>query len=358
MLRRVSIARLLIGCAVTVLAGISLTALALALGSGPTPPAKPLAQAVHDALSAPRPQGFSAEVQFTDHLLDGAQLASGEGEEGTGGSLATSPLLSGASGRMWVSAAGEVRIELQAEKGDTQIVYDGSELELYDASSNTLYRLKAPREESSATDQPSGSPPTLGEVEHALAHLSEHARVSAAEPADIGGRPAYEVKLSPQQGGSLFAGVSLAFDADNGVPLRAAVYSTQSSSPVLELTTSSISYGPVAESVFQIQPPADAKVEEVQIPHEHANKESAEKDHGQLTIHGHGPTAIAVLEQRQHGSQSSLPAGLPHVKLGSVTATELQSELGTLLTFERAGIRYLVLGSLEPGPIEAFARGL
>ena len=354
-LRRVSLARLLLGCAVAAVAGVSLTALALALGSGPTPPAKPLAQAVHDALTGPRPQGFSAEIQFTDHLLDGAQLASGEGEQGGGGSLATSPLLSGASGRMWVSADGKLRIELQAEKGDTQIVYDGSEIELYDASTNTVYRLKAPKRDATGGK---GSPPTLGQVEEALAHLSQHAHVSAAEPTDVGGRPAYEVRLSPQQGGSLFAGVSLAFDADNGVPLRAAVYSTRSSSPVIELSASSISYGPVDESVFQIQPPANAKVEDVQLPHRSAKHAGMGAD-GHLTVHGHGPTAIAVLESKQQGAaHSSLPEGLPHVKIGSVTATELQSELGTLLSFERAGVRYLVLGSLAPEPIEAFARGL
>jgi outer membrane lipoprotein-sorting protein len=354
-LRRVSLARLLLGCAVTALAGVSLTALALALGSGPTPPAKPLAQAVHDALSGQPPEGFSAEIQLTDHLLDGAQLAVGEGQESAGGGgLATSPLLSGASGRMWVSADGRVRIELQAEKGDTQIVYDGSEIELYDASTNTVYRLKAPKHEGPSEHD---SPPTLGQVEEALTHLSQDARVSAAEPTDVGGRPAYEVRLSPQQGGSLFAGVSLAFDAQNGVPLRAAVYSTQSSSPVIELSASSISYGPVDESVFQIQPPASARIEDVQIPHR-AAKQGAKGADGHLTIHGHGPTAIAVLESKQRGSHSSLPAGLPRVKLGSVTATELQSELGTLLTFERDGVRYLVLGSLSPGSIEAFARGL
>jgi outer membrane lipoprotein-sorting protein len=354
-LRRISLARLLLGCAVAALAGVSLTALALALGGGPTPPAKPLAQAVHDALTGPRPQGFSAEIQFTDHLLDGAQLASGEGEEGGGGSLATSPLLSGASGRMWVSASGKLRIELQAEKGDTQIVYDGSEIELYDASTNTVYRLKAPQHEATGGHY---SPPTLGQVEETLTHLGRHARISAAEPTDVGGRPAYEVRLSPQQGGSLFAGVSVAFDADNGVPLRAAVYSTQSSSPVIELSASSISYGPVDESVFQIQPPASAKIEDVQIPHR-AAKHGPDGADGHLTVHGHGPAAIAVLESKNTGSaHSSLPAGLPHVKIGSATATELQSELGTLLSFERAGVRYLVLGSLAPGPIEAFARGL
>ena len=52
-LRRLTLNRLLALCALVVALGISATALASALGSGPVPPAKPLAQAVHDALSGP-----------------------------------------------------------------------------------------------------------------------------------------------------------------------------------------------------------------------------------------------------------------------------------------------------------------
>ena len=33
-----------------------------------------------------------------------------------------------------------MRLELQSEKGDTQIYYDGHTLSMYDASTNTLYR--------------------------------------------------------------------------------------------------------------------------------------------------------------------------------------------------------------------------
>ena len=47
LLRRLPLSRLLLLCGLVVVAGISVTALAFALGTGPTPPPKPLADAVH-----------------------------------------------------------------------------------------------------------------------------------------------------------------------------------------------------------------------------------------------------------------------------------------------------------------------
>jgi hypothetical protein len=92
-LRRLPLYRLLLLCGVVVVAGISATALALALDSGPTPPAKRLAVAVHDALGGAPVEGVSAEVTLTNHLLEGASLASG----GQGGGITSNPLLTGAS---------------------------------------------------------------------------------------------------------------------------------------------------------------------------------------------------------------------------------------------------------------------
>src|ERR1700728_2012072 len=119
--RRLSLSRLLLLCGSVLVIGASAPALALALGSGPVPPPKPLPEAVHDALIAAPVEGVSAEIQLTDHLLEGASLAGG----GEAGQLSSSPLLSGASGRLWISKEGHVRLELQSEKGDTQILYDG-----------------------------------------------------------------------------------------------------------------------------------------------------------------------------------------------------------------------------------------
>jgi outer membrane lipoprotein-sorting protein len=367
-LRRLPLSRLLLLCALVVGVAISATALASALGSAPTPPAAPLAVAVHDALSAPPVEGVSASVRLTDHLVEGASLASGNGEASQ---LASSPLLSGASGRLWIAKDGRVRLELQAEKGDTQILYDGHTVQLYDASNNTLYRYQIPpQQQGGSTPDRTGDPaakdevPSVAKIEEAIAHLQKHAKVSGATPTDVAGRPAYTVRLSPSEGGSLFGAVELSWDATHGVPLRAAVYSSTSSSPVLELAASEISYGPVDGSVFSFTPPPGAKVQDVSASgaHQPSTPSGQGEAHPKVTVHGHGPGAIAVLESNSSkgskGSSSALPESLPKVKVNGVSAAELATPLGTLLSFERSGVRYLVAGSVSPSAVEAVARGL
>ncbi len=380
-LRRLPLSRLLLLCGVLVGVGIGATALATALGVGPTPPPKPLPDAVHDALTAGaggnQIQGVSAQVQLTNHLLEGASLASGGGEASQ---LTSSPLLSGASGRLWISKEGRVRLELQSEKGDTQVYYDGHTLSMYDASTNTLYRYTPPKEDeggwgssgsgSGASGGAAGSDsqhevPTVAKIEEAIAHLEKHADVSGATPTDVAGQAAYTVRVSPKEGGSLLAGAELSWDAGNGVPLRAAVYSTESAAPVLELAATSISYGPVEPSVFEFTPPANAKVEEVVLPkhgEQDGSAQDGEHEHPNVTTHGSGPGTVAVLEAKAKAGSSSqtssLPDGLQQVKINGVTASELPTELGTLLSFERSGMRYLLAGAVSPAAVEAVAKGL
>lgn len=364
-LRRLPLSRLLLLCGLVLAIGVSLTALAFALGSGPTPPPKPLAQAVHDALAAPPVEGVSAEIKLTDHLLEGANLASGNGA----GQLSSSPLLSGASGRLWIAKDGRARLELQAEKGDTQILYDGHEATVYDASSNTLYKLKPPAEEggsskgSQAPDQQHHEVPSVAKIDEAIGKL-KHVDLSPATPTDVAGQPAYTERITPKEQGSLIGGAEISWDANHGIPLRFALYSSTSSSPVIELAASEVSYGPVPDSVFEVNAPANAKVEEVTLPNPHeakgkAHDEASGHEHPKVTVHGEGITGVAVLESKaKPGEKSQLPEQLPKVKIGGTDAAELQTPLGTLLSFERDGVRYLLAGALEPSAVEAVARGL
>jgi outer membrane lipoprotein-sorting protein len=361
-LRRLPLSRLLALCAAVVVAGVSLTALAYALGSAPTPPAKPLAQAVHDALAAPPVQGVSASVKLTNHLLDGANLASGDGEAGQ---LSQSPLLSGASGRLWIASDGRVRLELQAERGDTQVIYDGRTLELYDASTNTLYRYTPPpREDSARSARQHHEAPSVAKIEEAISHLSEHAAVSDAQPTDVAGQAAYTVRVAPKEAGSLFGGVELSWDAVHGVPLRAAAYSSSGSAPVLELRATEVSYGEVDSSVFDFTAPAGAKIHELKSSGGagETSEQAGGGAHPRLTTRGHGVSTIAVLEDRSDEGSKEGSAGpvaeLPKVKINGVDASELATPLGTLLSFERAGVRYLLAGSVAPSALEAVARGL
>ncbi len=360
-LRRLPLSRLLLLCAVVLAAGVSATAIAFALGSGPTPPAKPLAQAVHDAMSGPAVQGVSARVTLTNRLLEGIDLASG-GPGGAGG-LTSSPLVNGASGRLWIAKDGRLRLELQGERGDTQVLWDGKAASMYDASSNTLYHYTPkPHEGAEQPEQPSAAhePPSLAKIEEAISHISTHADLSAANPTDVAGRAAYTVRVSPKQSGSLLGGAELSFDAENGIPLRAAIYSTKSSAPVIELAASEVSYGPVDASVFEFTPPSDATVKEIEAPSEQkaAGGSTPDANRPKLTTQGSGPSTIAVLEAKSSGSKETAPEGLPTVSINGASATELRTELGTVLTFERSGVRYILAGAVEPAAVEALARGL
>jgi outer membrane lipoprotein-sorting protein len=384
-LRRLPLYRLLLLCGLVVAIGISATALAFALGGGPEPAPEPLADAVHGALSAVPVEGVSANIQFTNHLLEGANLASGGG---AAGELTQSPLISGASGRLWIGKDGHVRLELQAEKGDTEIYSDGHTVSIYDAASNTLYRYTPPAEQAPqgaaqlgvsqpeiqgagaihgavAPDASGHEVPSVAKIDEAISHLRRHATVSEATPTDVAGQPAYTVRVSPSEGGSLFGGVELSFDAVHGVPLRAAIYSSQSSSPVIELAATEVSYGPVADSVFAFSPPPGVKIKEIKFSHHgapgHKDGASASEKPG-VTTHGHGVTAIAVIESKSSASEGTSTSeqleGLPKVTINGVSASELRTELGTLLSFERSGVRYVLAGAVTPGAVEALARGL
>ncbi len=378
LLRRAPLPRLLLLCALVVVLGASLTALAFALDAGPVPPERKLADAVHEALSAKPVEGVSAQIQLTDRLLEGANLASGSG--GPAGQLSSSPLLNGASGRLWIAKNGGFRLELQSQQGDTQIYGNGNgngngngTVSMYDASSNTLYRYKVPAHEGSwhqtansgAPDSGPADqgPPSVAKIEEAISKLGEHAEVSGAEPTNIAGQAAYTVGVSPKEKGSLIGRTEFSWDAVHGAPLRAALYSTNGSAPVLELAATSISYGPVETSTLAFEPPASAKVEDVVLP-EHGSDEGGSGqggEHPKLRTFGKGPSTIAVLEGKAGsgaGQSSPLPEGVQQVKVGNVTASELTTQLGTVLGFERQGVRYLVAGAVEPSAVEAVAKGL
>ena len=112
-------------------------------------------------------------------------------------------------------------------------------------------------------------------------------------------------------------------------------------------------------------PPANAKVEEVALPRGDGAKpgqanQGSERPH--VTSVGHGLTTVAVLESKStagaKSAEETLPEGLQKVKIDGIEAAELPTELGTLLGFERSGVRYLLAGAVSPAAVEAVAKGL
>jgi outer membrane lipoprotein-sorting protein len=367
-----------------------------ALGGGSKPAPKPLDVAVHDALTAPQVDGVTARVHFTNHLIPSGALPDGT----------ASPLMAGASGRLWVTGDGRFRVELQSQAGDAQIVSDGKVVTAYDASSNTAYRFALPQDRADASKPDAHTPPTLAKIDQAIAKVGENWTLSGATPTTTAGEPSYTVRIAPKGDGGLLGAAELAWDATNGVPLRAAVYASGQSDPVLELTATDVSFGPIAASDIEVPPPAGARVVDLSPSASGGAADTADAQpvtgvaavqaalpfklsapdqlaglpRQQVWLAGHGdtPTAvvtygqglggIAVVErQAKPGEQplGGLGAGggdrslqLPTINIDGASGHELATALGTALTFQRGGVDYVVAGSIPAQSAETAARQL
>jgi outer membrane lipoprotein-sorting protein len=398
-LRRISTRQLLALSSAVVVLVVAATVIALAATSGgPKPPPRPLAAAVHDALAARPVPGVSARIQFTNHLVDSSSIQGSD------------PILTGASGRLWASD-GRLRLELQSDAslgggtGDVQVLLDHRKLTVYDSGANTAYEGKLPAGNARAkAAKHSQKVPSVARIKRGLAKLADRAIVSGAIPSDVAGRPAYTVRVSPRHGGGLLGGAELAWDAAHGTPLRAAVYARGSNSPVLELTATNISFGPVDRSVFDITPPASAKVTNLSAPRGSGGNGqvrapvtgaaavakrtpfklaaprklagqprgevrliSIDGQTGALVTYGRVLGGIAAIEEPAKGKAQALRLGgtgdqpglkLPKVSINGATGTELDTALGTVIRFQRDGVAYTIVGSVPPAAAKAAARGL
>jgi outer membrane lipoprotein-sorting protein len=412
-LRTVSTPRLLAMIAGLVVAVAAGTAIAVAAsGSGPVPPAKPLANAVHNALAAPKINGISARISFTNHLIDASNIQGSD------------PILTGATGRLWLASDHRMRLELQSDNGDAQVVVNNRSFWVYDPSSRTVYegkipagRGKADKSRMAATAKAKlDQMPSLAKIQSELARISKHVNLSGAIPGDVAGHAAYTVRISPKHDGGLLGSGELAWDAVRGVPLRIGVYAQHDSTPVLELKATDISYGAVSPSVFAISPPTGAKVVKVATPTGHGGAAAADRRLGRrlhkrhaevsgaaavarqlpfkllaptklvglprrsvtmldwagspaaLVSYGQNLGGVAVIEQTMSkpASAASQSSGgdrhqglsLPTVSINGVTGQELDTALGTMVRFTRAGVTYTVVGSVPAAAADAAARAL
>jgi outer membrane lipoprotein-sorting protein len=264
LLRTISTQRLLAAIAGLIIAVAGGTAIAFAAaGGGPVPPRKSLAQALHQAAGAPSVSGIYARISFTNHLIDSTDIQGSD------------PILTGATGRLWLSpSAHEMRLELQGDNGDAQVVVKNGTFSIYDPMSNTVYKGTLPADNSS---QKTGTEtiPSVAQIQSGLNQLMQHVGIVGPTPRNVAGQPAYKVKLFPKHSGGLLGDVQLAWDAAHGIPLGIAIYSVNSSTPVLELKATSISYGPVPAGDFKVSAPAGAKVVRISTPAGHATAAQA-----------------------------------------------------------------------------------
>ncbi|MGN6430798.1 MAG: LolA family protein [Gaiellaceae bacterium] len=388
-LRTLSTSRLvaLIVAVVVVAAGVAAIAVRASGGSGSTPPPKSLADALHDSLAGPEPDGVTAKITFTNKLFPSGALT---GQAG-------SALMSGASGRLWATNDGHGRLELQSDAGDVQVVWNQTQVSVFDASSNTVYRATLPAYSDTSTSSAQPAIPSVAEITDFLTQLADHVVLSDAIPSNVAGQEAYTVRVSPKHDGGLLGAAEVAFDSSRAVPLRIGIYAQGASSPVLELAATDMSYGPVSSGDVDISPPADAKTVDlgtlgqgtgtgsgsqpqvtglaavqaaagfpvaapdtlVGLPRQDVRLVGSTDSKAALVVYGHGLGAIVVLQRpADANAKNDVLGSLPQVSLDGTTAHELATQLGTALTWEKGGVSFVLAGSVPTAAAEAAAREL
>jgi len=324
-----------------------------------------------------------------------------------------SPLLGSGTGRLWASADGKVRVELQSSAGggDVQLVADGKQAWVTMGDGSTVYRATwNGKPDPAETKAEKRMPLTVKSIKTAIKSVAGEVKISDPVPDNVGGQAAYTVTITPVDTSGLFAGVRLSWGSANGAPLAIAILAKGQTDPVLDLHATDVSFGPVDPSVFAIQPPAGAKITDVNL-NDLAAKAKAEKakakgsrkatrakpvtgldavqaavgfkitapaslgglDRSNVVLigkgskaaaavtYGTGMNAVAVIQRpastkKAAADQSGIQ--LPTKQIGGLTVTEFGTALGAVAQFSRGGVEFTVLGSVPLSTVESAIAGL
>ena len=208
-------------------------------------------------------------------------------KESTIGALSLAlELLSGSHEfRVYVGGESQSRVQIKDRMAERDVVHNGSDVWLYDSSSNAATHLSVPADlaataESKFAQLESYLPTDLTTpaqlAERFLSELDPSTTVSVGSDARVAGRSVYQLVLAPKTTDSLVASVSIAVDSQTGLPVQVTVMAEGQSAPALQVGFTAIDFAAPDAHLFDFVPPANATVTEQAIP---ARPDHAVGDH-------------------------------------------------------------------------------
>ncbi|GHJ34870.1 outer membrane lipoprotein carrier protein LolA [Streptomyces sp. TS71-3] len=268
-------------------------------------------------------------------LLNGAQQG---GKGGAGGSSADpqSKLMELASGThtLQVAADGQQhqKLSVLGNASEYSIIHNGDQLWAYDSASNQAYHAtqkgadRIPRE-GERKKLPENVPTSPDQMaREALKSIDDTTSVKVDGTERIAGRDAYKLVVEPKQAGSTVGQISVAVDAEEGVPLKFTLTPSSGGAAVIDAGFTKVDFGKPAASTFDFTPPKGTKVTEAdQKGADHAKAHASAHARGDLraphaagaagapTVIGKGWSAIAEFGgEGGHGSAASPDGMNPH----------------------------------------------
>ncbi|WP_239677939.1 LolA family protein [Natronosporangium hydrolyticum] len=205
--------------------------------------------------------GFSGTVvQTIDLGLPGLPETAGHGSADLGTLWSGSNTL-----RVWYGSPDQLRIALLGTLGQSDIIVDGEDLWIWESRENQASHRQLPPfgEAGGPQDTTPGLTPQAA-AEAVLAFLDPTTEVTTGGTAEVAGRAAYELVLSPRDDESLFREVRIAIDAEHSVPLAVRVFGA-AADPAVEVQFTHLSFERPDPEQFRFNPPPDATVTEAEL---------------------------------------------------------------------------------------------
>ncbi len=231
------------GIAVAGVVGLGL--LALPGGAGAAPELPPVsAQDLVASVLAAHPGPFDGTMQLDNALGLPALPNLPQAANGT------------STARVWSGGDGKGRVQIPSPTGERTLVSDGTTFWSWNSEDKTV--TKATKQAGQTHSAPAD--PTAAATD-ALSKLQPTSQISVDGTAEVAGRPAYDLVLTPKPTErTLLREVRIAVDAKERVPLQLTVLAQGSSTPALQVGFTDLTFGPQDGSLFTFTPPQGATV--------------------------------------------------------------------------------------------------
>jgi outer membrane lipoprotein-sorting protein len=244
-------------------------------------------------------------------MLSGAAGADGEGSSADPAARLTE--LASGSHTLRVAADGPDRhkVSLLEDAAEYSLIHNGKDVWGYDSASNEVYHATADEHGGKHEKQAPATPQDL--AEEALKAVDDTTSVTVDGTAQVAGRDAYKLLIEPKQTGSTVGAISIAVDAETGLPLKFTLTPASGGAAVVDAGFTQVSFAEPAASTFDFTPPKGAKVTEddsVEAPaHAGKSEEDLAKGFQGAEVVGEGWNAVAVLDTGAEGGVPTEAAG-------------------------------------------------
>jgi outer membrane lipoprotein-sorting protein len=239
-------------------------------------PAKTPTQ-VLELVASSRVTAFSGTVEETSALglpsLPGGSIPSSARGSSSGGiSAADLALLTGSNSlRVYVDGPTKARVQDLESLAERDVIRQGNDVWVYDSKDNSVahstvasgqHFVRPGTMPQAATPDPTDATPA-GLAKKLIAQLEPSSTLRVDSNVRVAGRPAYDLVLTPKVTDTLIGSISIAVDAETGLPLRVEIDASGQKTPAVSIGFSSLDLSTPAASLFAFTPPASAKVTEL-----------------------------------------------------------------------------------------------